>query len=361
MTSHAEIGLKLLRKAWLEANDDLSFEVDKDFAVLVDSVFDGQETGYKKAIIIQAAGKAADPLLDAQAMQKGSGSDQSWDAREFAKQVFVKWNLDAKEPFTHSGDPYVSNPYRIPRFDETQRAQRRRRVEFDNTLLVLEQLNATDDAKKAYTNLVEILLGLKRWIADKDVNYPLPKRASLDDTIRAVDLFLTVKSGGSRLQAVVAAMFKSLAISGFQILDIASGHVNSADKSSKKAGDVTFQRQDSSFAAEVKDRPLNEAEVSASIDKARVAAASDLMFIVRANSPFEPGFSEDEFAAICSAQFSSGLNVYLQNFDNFASVSLSLIGEEGRRSFLEEVGNSLADQKADISHKWAWSDIVTAL
>lgn len=361
MASHGEIGYRLLHKAWAEANDEASAAIDKTFAELVDSVFGGQETGYKKAIIIQAAGKAADPSLDAQAMQKGAGSDGSWDAREFAKQAFVKWNSEAKEPFSHSGDPYVSNPYRIPRFDETQRQQRKRPEEFNNTLMVLEHLNATDQADKAYQNLIEILLGLKRWIADKDVNYPLPKRASLNETIGAIESFLAAKSGGTRLQAVVAAMFQSLAASGFQIADIASGHVNSADTSAKKAGDVTFSRNGTSFAAEVKDRPLNAAEVAASVDKARVASASDLMFIVRAKSPFEVGYGENDFDAVCASQFSSGLNIYLQEFGRFAEVCLALVGEDGRRNFLEEVGNSLAEQKADISHKWAWSDIVKAL
>ena len=137
--------------------------------------------------------------------------------------------------------------------------------------------------------------------------------------------------------------------------------MNSADTSTKKAGDVTFSTDTASFAAEVKDRPLNEAEVMASINKARISNASDLMFIVRAKNPFENGFDEDAFDAICVSQFSSGLNIYLERFENFSGVCLSLVGEDGRRTFLEEVGNSLAEQKADISHKWAWSNIVKAL
>ncbi|GAA4751968.1 hypothetical protein GCM10023264_18460 [Sphingomonas daechungensis] len=107
---------------------------------LIDVVLSGEEIGYKKAVVIQAAGKAADPTLDAQAMQKGDGNERSWDAREFAKQSFVKWNLEANKPFAHSADPYVSNPYRIPRFDSSQRRGRKRPREFDNTLLVLEHL-----------------------------------------------------------------------------------------------------------------------------------------------------------------------------------------------------------------------------
>jgi SacI restriction endonuclease len=360
MTSHAEKGLELLHQAWRDVTAGTDVKLDEAFRAVVDAVFEGAETGYKKAIIIQAAGKAADPLLDAQAMQKGDGG-RSWDAREFAKQAFVKWNKDANEPFSHSGDPYVSNPYRVPRFDETQRSQRKRPEEFDNTLRVLERLNTAETPETTYLHLVEILFGLKRWIADKDVTYPLPKRASLVETLKAIKSFLAFKSGGTRLQAVVAAMFQTLATAGLQIVDVTSGHVNSADTSAKKAGDVTFQTDNSRFAAEVKDRPLSEAEVNASINKARVARVSDLMFIVRAKDLFESGFDRTRFDEICSSQFSSGLNVYVEPFGSFASVCMSLIGEDGRRNFLEEVGNSLAVQKADISHKWAWSEIVKVL
>ncbi|MBN9787282.1 hypothetical protein DMP17_01555 [Pseudonocardia sp. TMWB2A] len=361
MTSHIQKGLELLHKAWSEISGDDIVEVDPSFAELVDNVFSGTETGYKKAIIIQAAGKAADPSLDAQSMQKGDGTENSWDAREFAKQTFVPWNQSVNEPFTHSADPYVSNPYRVPRFDVSQRSQRQKKGEFDFALSVLEHLNTTDSDDKAYTNLVQILLGLKRWIADKDVNYPLPNRASLSKITEATAEFLNVKSGGTRLQAVVAALFQTLANAGFQIVDIASAHVNSADSSAKKAGDVSFQSAAANFAAEVKDRPLNEAEVIASINKARIANISDLMFIVRARRPFEKESELAMFEDICTTQFSSGLNIYLEKFEDFSRVCLSLVGEDGRRTFLEEVGNSLSSQKADISHKWAWSKIVKAL
>ena len=84
--SFIDRGKNLLSEAWaiaLEAEGD--FVSRADIAVAADHVFRGSETGYQKAIIIQATGKAADPTLDAQSMQKGVGRAGSWDAREFAK------------------------------------------------------------------------------------------------------------------------------------------------------------------------------------------------------------------------------------------------------------------------------------
>lgn len=361
MSSFAERGLQRLSEAWRIACDQENPASANQFSSLIDKVFDGQETGYKKAIIIQAAGKAADPSIDAQAMQKGLGDATSWDAREFAKQTFVVWNRSANEPFAHSADPYVSNPYRVLRFDESQRASRQRPFEFDNALAVLEYLNTAEKESDAFANLVEIMLGLRRWIADKDVRYPLPKRISRGKCIEAVALYLGSKSGGTRLQAIVAALFNSLAAAGLKITDVTSGHINAADTASQKSGDVAYTTAEASVAAEVKDRPLSRSELAASIDKARVASVTELMFVIRALPILARDFDESELEAVCDSQFSSGLNIYVEPFEGFSKTVLTIIGENGRRRFLEEVGTALADQNADIPHKWAWAKIVKEL
>ena len=178
--SFIDRGKVLLDEAWaraLEAEGDFVFRAD--LAEAADRVFSGTEAGYKKAIVIQATGKAADPSLDAQAMQKGAGLERSWDAREFAKSVFVPWNQAAETPFGHAADPYVSHPYRIPRFELSVRGQRKKPLEFDAALVVLEQLESTKEGKRAFENLVEIVYALRRFIADRAVSYPLPNRASL--------------------------------------------------------------------------------------------------------------------------------------------------------------------------------------
>lgn len=360
MASHSEIGLKLLHKAW-GASVQSASSPDSHLAELADRVFGGSETGYKKAIVIQAAGKAADPELDAQAMQKGERSAGSWDAREFAKQTFVKWNLAVNAPFSHSTDPYVSNPYRVLRFDESQRSQRQKKLEFDSALGVLEYLNRTNDAAEAFENLVEVLRGLRRWIADKDVAYPLPLRASMPSVMEAIKTFLSLKSGGSRLQATVAALISSLSAAGFQIAEIASAHVNASDKSSQRAGDISYAADDRIAAVEVKDKPLTQDELQASIDKARVASVTDLLFVIRSDTLLSSDLPASDLERLVDDQFSSGLNVYVESFADFSRICLALIGEAGRRKFLEEVGKSLPDQGADISHKWDWAGIVKSL
>jgi hypothetical protein len=357
MAAHAELGLELLKRAW-SVSADVNEDGSTQLADLVDRVFEGSETGYKKAIIIQATGKAADPSLDAQSMQKGEGLAGSWDAREFAKQTFVAWNVAAGRPFTHSADPYVSNPYRIPRFDISQRAQRQRKREFDAALAVMEALNESEDSEICFANLVEVLRGLRRWIADKEVDYPLPLRASMTSVSAAIKAFLGSRSGGTRLQAIVDALVESLASAGFAFQEVSSGHINAADTASKSAGDVTYTVDGRASAVEVKDRPLTMYELLSSIEKARVGSITDLLFVIRAKDMLDGDIQEDDLGLIVEAQFSSGLNIYVERFDDFSRICLALIGESGRRRFLEQVGISLSKQAADISHKWAWAAIV---
>ena len=143
--------------------------------------------------------------------------------------------------------------------------------------------------------------------------------------------------------------------------DIRSRHVNASDASSKSAGDVSFQVGESPFAVEVKDRSLSKAELDATIEKCRVAQVREVLFIVRGTKLFDAKFSRSEFEAESERQFSSGLNVYVESFDIFAQTVLTLLGENGRRAFLEGVGTALTEQNADIKHKWEWASLVKAI
>jgi hypothetical protein len=359
--SFSDRGTKLLTAAWeLALAGNGSSIHDPRLAEACDRVFGGTESGYQKAIVIQAVGKAADPMLDAQAMQKGEGSNRSWDAREFAKQVFVPWNAKIG-CFAHAADPYVSNPYRVPRFDASVRSKRKKPLEFDNALAVLEILDAATTDSSAFENLVEVLYALRRFVAGRSVDYPLPSRASIVATMKCVEQFVAAKAGGARLQAVVYALFTALASQGLAYSDISSGHVNASDTGGRTAGDVSLRLGSSSVAIEVKDRSLTASELAATINKCRVAAVTEIVFVVRAAALVASDLQNGAYEAEAERQFSSGLNIYIEEFAPFAQTVLTLVGESGRRGFLEAVGTALAEQNADITHKWAWADLVKAI
>ena len=54
------------------------------------------------------------------AIQLGDGSEGAWDARSFAKDVIVPWEIENNHFLGESGDPYVSKPLRRSRLDDQQ-------------------------------------------------------------------------------------------------------------------------------------------------------------------------------------------------------------------------------------------------
>ncbi|WOE74570.1 restriction endonuclease, SacI family [Alterisphingorhabdus coralli] len=357
----AEIGIAILRRAWSDALASEKLDSTSKIANDIDTVFNANTGSYGKAAIVQTLGKASDLSLDALAVQKGGEDETAWDARTFARGTFVEWNEEANRPFAHSSDPYVSNPLRIRRFDSNARSKARDKAGFDALVNILEEVNQAETSEGAYDYVFEVLLGLRRYLADKSVEYPLPKRASLKNVLEATDGYLAERSGGARLQAIVAALFSCLSEAGLKISDVTTAHINSPDAGASRGGDVEFRGFDGGFTIEVKDRPLSRDDFLASIEKARIAEISDLMFVVRSGHILGKGLDESFLTSETSRQFSSGLNLYIESFDNFARIALSLIGESGRRTFLQKVGEALELQSADISHKWAWAKIVKLL
>jgi hypothetical protein len=124
---------------------------------------------------------------------------------------------------------------------------------------------------------------------------------------------------------------------------------------------VSFRQSDKGFAVEIKDRPLDSAELQATVEKCRVGEVSELLFVIRAKGTFAHDLPSERFADECERQFSSGLNIYVEQFSHFAQTILTLVGEQGRQDVLRAVGAALSEQNADIKHKWAWADLVKSI
>lgn len=359
MAQHVVQGRKVLDQAWQAV---LAAEADSGenpaLADLVDLIFEGKEVGWKKAIIIQLTGKAADPDVDAQSMQKGDGTAGAWDAREFAKKVFVPWNAEIGWPLGDADDPYVSNQFRNPRLDNSIRAKRRALAQFDATISILESAQSAEEAQNL---LVEVLLGLRRLMRNKRFNYAVPQRASLTDTMAIVSFYLSEASGGTRLQAIVHALFKCLADAGMPYSDIFARHVNASDSASQAPGDVAFVAAGKLAAVEVKDRLLTYSQLEVSVKKARVAEVTELIFVIQAAKDgrlFASEMDKEAGDTMAAKEFASGLNIYWTSYVDLARQVFALVGESGRKRFLQFVGEALEEQSVDARHRWAWAQAV---
>lgn len=351
----------ILQKLWAEleevAMEDLpTGSISKDAF----EVFQHHEIGWKYSILIQVSGKAASFELDALCLQKKEGQPGQWDPREFAKRVIVPWNKSIGSPLGDSGDPYVNNIFRRPRFDEAMREGRRSKGTYDKVKGILDTVQASDTADKVSGYLKLILAQLRKYLDGKSFDYPVPQRISLHDTLECVAKYLEVSSGGARLQAIAHGMVMALKAKGVAYEEVLSRHVNAADSASQSAGDVEcFTGGQNVFTVEVKDRELTASEVNASIEKARLSDVRELLFFVHRKKG--KLVAENDGAAInemIENQFALGLNIYIEQALEILRLACTLLGEEGRKDFLTLVGTALGEQGADPKHRWAWSQAV---
>ncbi len=368
-SSRAESGLvevdrqatAILEKLWAEL-EEVAIENLPTGSISQDAfeVFQHHEIGWRYSILIQVAGKAASFDLDALCLQKQEGQAGQWDAREFAKRVIVPWNKSVGSPLGNSGDPYVSNMFRRPRFDDVMRKARRTPEMFDKVKGILDTVQASATAAQVSDYLKLILAQLRKYLQGKSFDYPVPQRISLHDTLECVAGYLEESSGGARLQAIAHGLVMALKAKGVAYKEVLSRHVNAADAASQSAGDVEcFSGNQNVFTVEVKDRELTASEVNASIEKARLSNVSELLFFVHRKSG--KLVAENDATAInemIDIQFALGLNIYIEQALDILRLAGTLLGEEGRKDFLTLVGAALGEQGADSKHRWAWSQAV---
>ncbi len=66
---------------------------------------------------------------------------------------------------------------------------------------------------------------------------------------------------------------------------------------------------------------------------------------------------EQKIGDLIAKEFVSGQNIYVTELTPLARVVLALMKEEGRRVFLELVGDQL-DSYSDVEHRRAWSALL---
>ena len=355
----------ILKEVWAELE---AIEIEKlpsgSISQHAFEIFEHKEVGWKFSIIVQVLGKAADYSLDTLCLQKGDGTAVGlWEPREFAKRIVVPWNKSIGGPLGESGDPYVNNIFRGPCFDDAMRKRRRSPDLFDKVKVVLETVQGAGSEVEVREQLKLILAQLRRYLKGKTFEYPLPLRVSLQDTLCGISEYLKVSSGGARLQAVAHGLFKALQAYGIPYEQVLSRHVNAADSASDTSGDVECLKAGSSMlTVEVKDRILTLSEVESSVIKARLRNVRELLFFVygktdRMVDTPDMGRIQD----LIQNEFTGGLNIYIESAAHLMRIACTLLGEEGRKDFLQDVGEALGEQAADPQHRWAWSQVVRAM
>lgn len=330
---------------------------DEELTGLIKELLRSATKSYRYVLPTQLLAKVVDPALDCCCLQAGRQPvNGNFDARSVNEQVIVPFDKAEGEPLGGSAQPYVNNPLRKPEISPAYRDAQKNKADWDKLYQVLSRIERESDPGFTERVFDQVLLEILRLQDELRVSYPVPQRISLSGIDALLTVFLEPRTGGGRLQAVVIALFKTLQQLWNVFDEVKSAGVNVSDASTERPADIECQTDGRTvLAIEVKDRTLTLELLSGQITSARLAKVTELLFIIRASNIV----AGQEVRERASTEFGSGLNIYLFEAGSFFSIILGLIGENGRRTFMDEVGIALEDYKLDFRDRRDWAELLT--
>ncbi len=349
---------KVIDDLWSTVTEEEQLEIDDEIDLLIHSKF----VGIRFSLLTQLVGKATDPKLDCLCLQKGKTGDEScWDPRTFAQRAIVPWMDEYESVLGKSRDPYVSNPLRKNRLEEKPSKVKSKQEEKEWILLykVLHEVQKRNSEDFTQERLLATLRSIHKLLSGLRFEYYVPERVSINQTQKAIDEFLSESSGGDRGLSIVAALFQTFGKFFHIYKEVRRYVINASDTSTGLSGDIECIGSDDEIklAIEVKERNLALTDVRSAILKARKFSLRELLF----NTPGTDPTQENEIKDLIDKTWASGLNVYRLSIDELMKAGLSIIGEEGRKDFLVNIGKQLDTYNTQPANRKRWKDILQAI
>ncbi|NOX62367.1 MAG: restriction endonuclease, SacI family [Chloroflexi bacterium] len=314
---------------------------------------------YHYVLPTQLLAKCVNPELDSRSLQAAYGGPGAFDARTLAHSVIVPFDRTNDRVLGGSPEPYVNNPVRVPAVTPEYRTQQKAKKDWDKLVYVLETVENTQD--ETFTRLVfdQVLIEIYRLLSDVSVVYPTPSRIRLEQTRNLIRDFIGETSGGDRLETVCTALFRTIG-RRFRLFDeVRRAKVNAPNGTSGMLADIECWRDERIvLLVEVKDRELTLIQIDTKLEHARAQRITEILFIAQAGIREETGEAIEKRIA---SEFTSGQNVYITDFFEFAEGILILLGEEGRVELLDEIGRELDRVQSDIHHRRRWAELLKGI
>lgn len=361
LASLIDEGSKILDKYWQEiekiAHDKGSlpdFVQDNQLLEAVNRSINSQSKSYRYVLPTQLLAKLVDPTVDCHSLQAGQGNEKAFDARSICSRVVVPFDHDHENVLGGSGDPYVNNPLRGPALSEQYVSDKKDKAGWRDLCAVtdaIEKKQSPDFTKQVF---MQVLVEIYRRMAVTTVTYPVPRRTSLDQCLTVAEKFLEDKSGGDRLLALCSALFITIGKSFGLWVDVRRANINVADTASGAVADLECvnDQDEIVLAVEVKDRTVTINQIKEKLVNLRAENVTEILFVAQ-DGVHRPDV--DATKALVEKEYNSGHNIYIFPFAEFAGSSLALMGEAGRRMFLQLVGEELDRYMSDIKHRRAWA------
>lgn len=352
--------LEYLEKRWIHINqieennleEPLSDELAHVKELIKDCLTSKTKT-YRYVLPTQLLSKCVDSMLDCRSIQVAWGKEGAFDARSIAHEVIVPFDRENHNVLGGSPEPYVNNPLRCPAVTAEFRDRQKNKEDWDKLNEVLDLVENEENIEFTKNIYDQVLYEIFELLSEVMVTYPAPNRISLENTLNLIKEFISVKSGGERLEAISTAIFQIIGEKFGLFDEIKREKVNTADASSGMVADIECKVNDETvLLVEIKDRNLTLTHLDSKLDKARSRRISEILFLA------ESGIEETKKEKIeekIRHEFTSGQNVYVSNMIDFCKGVLILLGEKGRVEFLSKIGPELDRVNASIRHRKAWA------
>lgn len=345
---------RLLEQYWeLVLNDD-----DLASTPEINAVINSDLVAVRYCLPTQLLGKLTDPSLDALCLQEKASPPGNRDPRSFSAAVVAPWVIRNQKVLGSSAEPYVGNPLRRPRLNEGL-DQLRDPERWTGLTAILEDVQGRDDP--AYTERVftQTLAAIRDRMREHAFVYVVPPRVSLLQADGLIRKFLSEKSGGDRGLAVAAALFGAFRERLRLYKEIRRGSINASDASTGAAADLECVGMDGDvvLAVEVKERRIGDNDVVVAVNKARTQNVREIILCTEGIAEADQKAVDDTFARA----WASGTSLYHATIAELMRGALPLLGEQGVREFVVQIGQQLDAFSTQPRHRRAWKALLDAL
>lgn len=330
---------------------------DMDLHTAIQDSINAPTRTYRYVLPTQLLAKSVDASLDCRALQVAAGTKGAFDARTICHRVIVPFDRAHESVLGGSPEPYVNNPLRIPAITRQYEAQQQNKSGWALLCDVLDAVQLANDLEFTRAVFKQTLIEIHRRLTKVRVTYPTPQRISSERAAGLVADFLASQSGGDRAQAVASALFRAIGTTFGIYTDVRRSRTNAADIAAGQVADLECVAGDHIvLAVEVKDQPLTLRHVQDKVLTMRSLQVTELAFLALKGVEAQ---ERPQIDALIAREFSSGQNIYvLDSFAQLFAVMLALLGESGRRTFLDAIGEELDRYGSDLSHRKAWQQLL---
>ncbi|MDO8637280.1 MAG: restriction endonuclease, SacI family [Dehalococcoidia bacterium] len=357
----------VLTNMWDKVQRSFGEETESKDAVIVQTLVDAisrsvnsKTKTYRYVLPTQLTAKIADPSLDCRCVQAGRIRVGSFDARSICDSVIVPFDKANHDVLGGSPEPYVNNPLRVTEVTKEFRERQKDKSGWDDLCFVLEKVETAKDFQFTEQVLEQTLIEVYKRLSTTHISYPIPKRISFRQTQKLLSDYLSVQSGGARIQALTCALLQTVGNKFTVFAEVRSSNINAADAASGQVADIECLDSNGNIllAVEVKDKELTINHIKDKLPNMRSKRVSEILFIAQNGVVKE---EETNIEELTSKEYSSGQNIYIFSFSGFAESLIALLGEGGRRTFLENVGNTLDKYGYSIQHKRDWASLLSLI